>query len=163
MPRSPSESRTKQNVKRSQFNILKKLDNMMGSIMKRVKVLESAVNVEENSDDDFDTSDRGEAKNSPSDTAKHTDPRFAGCERNTGQNNGTNCFTGVQHYTPAESDVDSDFGVSVPGTCAGTDEHDVLTMLEGELEPEGQERPVLTEKLSKITKSRFRVDVQSRK
>ena len=59
--------------------------------------------------------------------------------------------------------MDSDFGVSVPETCAGTDEHDVLTMLEGELEPEEQEGPAVTEKPSKITKSRFRVKMPESK
>ena len=137
VPRSPSENRTEQNVEGSQFDILKKkkkMKNMMGSIMAGAKVLESAVNVEGSSDGDSQTSARGEANNSSSATAKHIDPRFAGGGRNMGQDNDMNCYAGVQHYTQAESDEYSDFCVSMPEACAGTDEHDVLTMLEGELE-----------------------------
>ena len=43
----------------------------------------------------------------------------------------------------------------MPEACVGTDEHDVLTMLKGKLELEEQEGPVVTDKLSKITKRRF--------
>ena len=39
----------------------------------------------------------------------------------------------------------------------GTDEHDVLTLLDGDLEPEEQEGPAVTDKLLEVTKSRVRV------
>ena len=56
------------------------------------------------------------------------------------QDNDTNCNAGVQHYTQAESDEDSDFCVHVPEACVGTDEHDVLTMLERDIRARGAGR-----------------------
>ena len=57
----------------------------MGSIMKRVKVLESTVNVQENSNEDSHTSARGEAKNSASVTAKHADSRLSVASKTLGK------------------------------------------------------------------------------
>ena len=77
-------------------------------------MLESTVNVEENWDDDSHASARGKAKNSPSATAKHIDPRFAGGKLNMRQDNATNCYAGVQHYTQVKSDEESDIHARRP-------------------------------------------------